>query len=134
MKDHLDAVKARLDDTATTYLVWATGTHPYYVLTSPALDLSDEENVATQRDTFDFPVRVKAVTGTADGALKLLDLARDELSPDLESSALVVAGRDAHIRFERSEFVDVDEDVTITATNRHPFVGVDTYRIVSQPA
>jgi hypothetical protein len=133
MKAHLDAVKARLSPTAATHLIWATGAHPYYVLTSTGADLSDEDNVATQRDTLDALVRVKAVTGTADGVLKMLDLARAELSPGMDSSPLVVAGRSATIRFVRSEFVDVDEDVTLTATDRHPFVGVDTYRIVSQP-
>ena len=134
MKDHLDAVKARLTPTAATYLVWATGASPYFVLTSSALDMSEEANVASEHDTIDAFVRVKAVTGTADGVLKMLELARDELSPNLDSSSLTVDGRSARIRFVRSEFVDVDQDVTITDTNRHPFVGVDTYRIVSQPA
>lgn len=133
MKAHLDAVKARLTPTAPTHLVWATGVAPYYVLTSPSWNPSDERNVATQDDTLDATVRVKAVTGTADGVLKMLELARAELSPGLDSSPLAVAGRSATIRFVRSEFVDVDQDVTLTDSNRHPFVGVDTYRIVSQP-
>lgn len=134
MRDHLEAVKARLDDTAPTFLTWATSGNRYFVVSATGADLSDEDNVATQRDTFDALVRVKAVTGTPEGVYTLLDLARDELSPDFASSSLTVAGRKAEIRFVRSEFVDVDQDVTITGTDRHPAVGVDTYRIVSQPA
>lgn len=135
MKAHLDAIDARLTATAPTHLIWATGAHPYYVLTSPAYSPTDERSVADETDgAIDALVRVKAVTGTADGVLRMLDLARDELSPNLEATPLTVAGRSATIRFVRSEFVDVDQDVTITGTDRHPFVGVDTYRIVSQPA
>lgn len=131
MKDHLDAVKARLSSIAATHLVWATGPHPYFVLTSPAYQ-GGEQSVATTADSLDFPVRVKAVTGTADGVLRLLDLARDELSPQGDSTPLTVAGRVASVRFVRSEFVDVDVSVTLTDSDRHPFVGVDTYRVVSE--
>lgn len=134
MKAHLDAIAERLGDVGVpAHIVWATGPHPYYVLTSPAWDASDEANVATAHDTLDATVRVKAVTGTAAGVLRLLELARDELSPELGTSDLDVAGWSSTIRFTRSEFVDVDRDVKITGTDRHPFVGVDTYRVVSQP-
>ena len=40
----------------------------------------------------------------------------------------------AETRWERSEFVDVDPTVTIAATNKHPALGVDTYRLTSEPA
>lgn len=133
MRTHLNAVKARLDATAPTFIVWAQGEARYFVLTAPAHELSDEAAVSSTTDAFDFEVRVKAVTGTPEGVLAMLDLARAELSPGGRSSALTVAGRAATIRFVRSEFVDVDDSTTITGTNRHPAVGVDTYRVVSQP-
>lgn len=135
MREHLAAVDVRLTALGiTTHITWAVNAaHPYFVLSSPTFDPSDEANVASDHDTIDALVRVKAVTGTDDGVRTMLDLARDDLSPGLASSELTVAGRSARIRFVRSEFVDVDRDVTITDTDRHPFMGVDTYRIVSQP-
>lgn len=135
MKAELAAVQARLSD-YTTFLVWATGTVPsfYFVLTSPAYDPTSEVGVCGTTDTVDAEVRVKAVTGTAEGVLTMLDNARAELSPGGASTALTVAGRAATVRFVRSEFVGVDDSTTTTATDRPKFVGVDTYRIVSQPA
>ena len=133
MKAHLDAVKARLDPSiAPTFLGWAKGSR-YFVLTSPAWDPSDEVGVCGTTDTLDAEVRVKAATGTYDGVFIMLGLARFELSPNLESTVLEVAGRAATIRFVRSEFVQEDDSTTGTATDAPRFVGVDTYRIVSQP-
>lgn len=134
MRTHLEAIKARLTDTAPTFLVWAVGESRYFVLTSPAWDPSREVPVCGATQSLDTEVRVKAVTGTPEGVLTMLDLVRDELSPGLRSTPLVVAGRSATVKFVRSEFVDVDDSTVITGTDRHPAVGVDTYRIVSEPA
>ena len=134
MIEHLEAVQARLAGIQPAEIVWATRDLPYFVLSSSALDPSREVPVCSTTETVDAEVRVKAVTGTPAGVFTMLRLAREELSPGLESSPLTVAGRVASIRFVRSEFVDVDESTTITGTNRHPAQGVDTYRIVSHPA
>ena len=134
MIEHLEAVQARLSGIQPAEVVWSTRDLPYFVLSSPALDLSREVPVCSVTETLDVEVRVKAVTGTPAGVFTMLRLAREELSPGLESSPLAVAGRVATVRFVRSEFVDVDESTTITGTNRHPAQGVDTYRIVSHPA
>lgn len=137
MIEHYDALRARLDVAnpgAGKFLVWASGTGRYYVISFPAFSPSDERGICSTTDVIDTPVRLKAVTGTPEGVLTMLTLARNELSPGGASTALVVAGRNASIRFERSEFVDVDDSTTITDTDRHPAVGVDTYRLVSQPA
>lgn len=130
----LNAVKARLETIWPTDVVWATRAAPYFVVSSPAFDPSDEVAVSSTTDVIDAEVRVKAVTGTPTGVFTMLDLARDELSPGLRSSALEVEGRVTTIRFVRSEFVDVDDSTTVTGTDRHPAQGVDTYRIVSHPA
>lgn len=133
MIDHLEAVQARLVGIHPTHIVWATDAGPYYVLTSPSFSPSDEAAVSSTTEALDFELRVKAVTGTPAGVFTMLRLAREELSPLLRSSRLVVAGRAATIRFRRSEFVDVDDSTTLTGTNRHPAIGVESYRIVSQP-
>lgn len=134
MIDELKAVQARLATIWPTDITWSTRAAPYFVLSSPAFDPSDETAVSSTTDVLDAEVRVKAVTGTPEGVFTMLRLARDELSPGLRSSPLEVDGRVVSIRFVRSEFVDVDESTVVTGTDRHPAQGVDTYRIVSHPA
>lgn len=133
MKDHLDAVKARLSGIAPTFLGWAVNESRYFVVTSPSWDESDERPVSTVSDALVTEVRVKAATGTFEGVVTMLRLAREELSPGGGASPLSVAGRSVSVRWIRSEFVDADVSATATATDLPRFVGVDTYRIVSQP-
>lgn len=137
MKAHLDALAARV--VALQYpahIVWATGalTYPYAVLSSPAWDSPAELPLCGFDTRVSFDVRVKVVAGTPQGVYVALERIRDDLSPGGRSSALAVLGRFAHVKFVRSEFVDVDESTTLTGTDHHPAFGVDTYRVDSQPA
>ena len=136
MKAHLDAIKAELAPLGYTTLFFAAPvvSSQYLILSSPSWGGPLEAPVASTSGGVDVDVRVKAVTGTPEGVAIMLGRVRALLGPDNEWVRLTVAGRSAHVRFVRSEFIDVDRDVTITTTDRHPGVGVDTYRLVSEPA
>lgn len=136
MIEHLQAISARLASLGyATYLVYAPEVQPQYlVLSGPSWATPDELPLSTTSDDLTTDIRVKAVTGTPEGVGVMLTRIRELLSPRLAETSVPMAGRDFRLRFERSEFLEVDTDLTITGTNRHPAVGVDTYRLVSQPA
>ena len=133
---HLNAAKARIEALGFEVHIAhaATSSTKYVVLSAPGWDASDELPVCGVSDVLDADLRVKAVTGTPAGVLTMLALIRAALSPGFTAAPLTVEGRAATTKFVRSEFVSADTTVTITATNRHPVQGVDTYRLVSQPA
>lgn len=130
---HVAAIKAAVETLGFEVHVAhaVTSSTKYVVLSAPGWDASGELPVCGVSDVLDTDLRVKAVTGTATGVMVMLDLIRDLLSPGLAWAPLAVDGRSAATKFTRSEFVGVDPTVTITATNRHPAQGVDTYRLVS---
>ena len=141
MLAHLKALEALVPDDYQTFRVYANLTDdgevpavPYVVLSAPAWSGTDEVAVSDTGEVLDTDVRFTAVAGTPDGVLIILNRLRSVLSPDSGWRDVAVADRVAQVRYIRSEFVSVDRDVTITGTNRHPAVGVDTYRLVSQPA
>lgn len=133
---HVAALKAMIEALGLeVHVAHATTTATKYVVLSvPGWDMGQEMPVCGVSDVLATDVRVKAVTGTPVGALTMLALIRAALSPGFTAAPLTVEGRAATTKFVRSEFVSADTTVTITATNRHPVQGVDTYRLVSQPA
>lgn len=136
MKAHVDAVNAHLTPLSyATYTVWAPAPVPaqYVVIEVKGWDLGDELPLCGTNTVLDTEIRVKAVTGTPDGVLIMLDRIRDRLSPGWAWAPIPMTGRTAQTKFVRSEFVTVDRDAVITATSRHPAFGVDTYRLHSQP-
>ena len=136
MKAHVAAIKAFLAPLAyDTHTVWVPSPIPaqYVVLGVKGAEPGSELPLCGTHQVLDTDIRVKAVTGTPDGVLIMLDRIRDHLSPSWGWTRIPMAGRRAQIKFVRSEFVDVDVDATITGTSRHPAVGVDTYRLHSQP-
>lgn len=130
----IDVVKSALEPLAYPLAVdYVTGevTPPYLVLGGPATGRPEEEVLSGPALDESQDLRITAVAGTTDGARIMLRNVRDLLSPGLQWTTLA-AGVD--IRYLRSEVVDVDTSVTMTATNRHPAYGVDTYRLVDQTA
>lgn len=119
-----------------TFLIFADpgASGQYVVLQAKGFDSPNEVPVCGPDDTIDAEVRVKATTGTADGVFIMLKALRDQLSPGLRESVLAVSGRHARLVYVRSEFIDIDQDTTITGTSRHPAFGVDTYRLISEPS
>ena len=133
---HLAAVKTHLGPLGyTAHLVWAPEvTGQYLVLGGRAWERPRESPLSGLTDDLDTDLRITAVTGTPEGASIMLARVRALLSPQLDETRVPMAGRDVRVRFERSEFLTVDQDQVITGTSRHPAVGVDTYRLTSQPS
>jgi hypothetical protein len=132
VNEHVEAISVRTG--YTTFDTFASSPPAQYVVVEGAADLTDEVPLAEVLETIDARIRVKAVAGTVAGVRIMLRNIRAEFSPTRVGTPLVVAGRVARLVFVRSEFVDVDQDTTITGTNRHPAFGVDTYRLVSEPS
>lgn len=144
MMDHLKAVAAKLAELGyPVHIGWAYGSTdttvpavPYIVLAGPGWGIDPAEMpVAGADDALDAPMRLTAVGGNPEAAGIVLGRARALLSPRMAATPLTVDGRSsASIQYTRSEFIGVDRDVTITNTNRHPGVGVESYRIRSDAA
>jgi len=135
-----DGVKPVLETLHTTHLGYAywdttstTPKVPYYVLAGPSWGSPDEMPMCGEDDALDAEFRLTGVAGSPEGAAIILGAARAELSPGGAWTPIPYEGRSVFVRFVRSEFVGIDPDVTVPATNRHPGVGVDTYRLVSEP-
>lgn len=112
-----------------------TGTPvPYASVTGPAHDVGDDLPLGGPHGTIDTDrVRVKVVDSTDSNTISTLGQIRADLSPNEHASALAVAGRSAVIVWVRSEGEPyVDRDSTLPS-KVHPVLGVDTYRLVSQP-
>ncbi len=74
------------------------------------------------------------MAGTPAGVEVMLRRVRGLLSPGRSWVRLTVPDRSAETKFARSEFIGVDDSTTITGTDRHPGVGVDSYRLISEPS
>lgn len=135
MITHLTAVKDHLASLSyLTHLVWApTVTSQYLVLNGAGWNQPEDLPLCGLSEVLDTDLRVTAVAGTPEGADIMLRRVRAILSPLMAITRVPLAGRDLRVRFERSEFLTVDQDQVITGTNRHPALGVDTYHLTSQP-
>lgn len=130
MTAHLAAIAAKL---AVTYPVDLFASDPgrtgqWMVVEAPP-GSSDADAPLEDCGAFEVEVRIRAVTGTPTGVALMLDHARETLP-----GPIAVAGRVAEVRWESSEFIDLDTNVTNPNTNRHPAVGLDSYVLTSQPA
>ena len=136
MRSHLDAVKDKIAPLGYTTHLWTAPevSGQYLILSSPAWDDALEESVCGLDESLDTEVRIKALAGTPAGVEVMLRRVRGLLSPARDWQPLAVPGRSAQTRFARSEFIGVDTSTKVTGTDRHPGVGVDSYRLVSEPA
>ena len=136
MRAHLDALKAALSPLGYATHLWAAPdvTPQYLILSSRSWESSREASVCGTDLSLDTEVRVTAVAGTPEGVEVMLRRVRGLLGPDEEWVRVPLADRHAQTHFARGEFIGVDDSVKITGTDRHPGVGVDSYRLVSEPA
>lgn len=136
MRGELEAVKAKVE--ALGYVVHLhvapTVTKQYVVIEAPSTDGPIEERLADGDPNVDTTVQVRAVTGTPEGVAIMLDRIRADLTPGREWTRLDVPGRFASLRWVRPEFIAVDTTVTFVDSDRHPAVGGESYRLVSEPA
>lgn len=137
MRDHIAAMRATLTAAGlASHYVTVEGAPSYpYVLLSPGISSPHPDApLCDSFATLAFDILVTAVAGTPDGADIVAARAKAALCPGDRPTALVVAGRRASIRWERTETAGVDRDVTIPNTKRNPAFRKDSYRIESTPA
>ena len=133
----LDALKARISAlgiSAHVGQVPSTTPMPYASLSAPGHDVPEDAPAATATLDVAGDVRVLVTDTTESNVHVRLRMIRADLSPTGVPAPLTVPGRMATVQWVRSEFVSTDRDVTVPGTNKHPGFGVDTYRVVSQPA
>lgn len=109
---------------------------PYLVL-APANDtglLPDELPVCGAGESFAFDLRVTAVSYPANAVPKIQAKVRDVLAPGLGLSRIPLPGRFVTAVYLGTDVASqTDRDMTISAANRHPSWGVDSYSVSSQP-
>lgn len=133
MKAHIDAIKALL--VPSGYDVFysdapETPTYPYVLLWSTTGRMVSDSLCGTQ-DVLDDLLGVTSVGANPDAALIVSSRVRGYLL----GAHPVVAGRYVHeLRLHDSQRVQVDRDVTMPQTNRHPSFGVDLFALKSDPA
>lgn len=131
MHDHLDAIRTKLGASYPVDL-WqpSPGRVPQFgVIEAPAWASDPDAPIGETSSAFEVEVRFRAVAGTPQGVAIMLAAARAAIP-----GSVTVSGRAVTARWARSEFIMLDLDVIIPATNRHPAYGVDSYTIHSQPA
>ena len=131
MADHLRAIASKLPTTtpADIFAPEPGRQPPFWSIEAPGWGADPDSALDNHAGAFQVDVRIRAVAGTPKGVGILLDQARASVP-----GRLTVAGRRAEVQWTRSEFIDLDRDSTIPATNRHPAVGVETYTLTSQPS
>lgn len=137
MRAHLDAVTAALNAALTPQAYHgqapASASYPYLVV-ELAWSHPGEQLLDGAAPDLTLTVNVKGVGLTAASALEMLDLARAVLTPGGYASSLTVTGRVAEVRWLRHEADYIDTQWTDPATNTHPCVSLDAYRVSSTPA
>ena len=135
MLAHLTAVRASVE---TLGYAVAIGRQPkpvpaqYVVLSAPSWQSPDESPLGGASGSLDALVRVKCVGPASESVLIMATRVRALLSPGPGRMTRVdVPSRAAFVAWLRSEFVAVDDSLTLL-DGTHPTVAVDTYRITSE--
>lgn len=131
MLAHITAIKALLAPVGAVYYVDVPDAPalPYVLLWGSSGVPSDDVPISGADDLTDL-LGVTAVAGTPDGVL----IVRSRVRTLLDGAHPIVAGRLVTLRLFDSRPTQVDREVTIPNTNRHPAYGVDLYRLTSVPA
>lgn len=135
MRAHVAAIKAQLESAGRqVYVVdvpeGVVPTFPYYLIWATTGDERSDSLCNTDR-YIDTEVGVTNVGLTPDSVWAVSATSRGLL----QDWSPVVEGRAVH-PLDRTEARAVlpDRDVTLPNTNRHPYYGVDLYRLISEPA
>lgn len=130
----LDAIKAAVTDAGLRVYFADAGlspAYPYVLLWTGSGRPADEVSVARSGDFVD-DLGVTCVAGTPEGVLTVQAAVRDALAPF--AAGVATSGRLVWLSLYDSRAVQVDRDVTITSSGKHPAYGVDMYRLTSVPA
>ena len=139
MRAHLRALQTALAPLGyPVHLIHAEGRSdvevppvPYLVLRAPTWGDPDDLPVCGPGADLDARVLITGTASTAEGALVVLGRVRTHLAPE---TVLDVEGRYATVTGHRSELEpQVDQDLRLPGSDRHPGFGVDSYRLTSSP-
>lgn len=135
MKAHIDAMRACIPSGYETFWVDVPGTptYPYVLFWASSGNPGSEVPICGPMDDLEALVGVTVVAANPDAVLYMQGIVRDALSPGGRRTRLDVAGRSASLKLSDSRTVQVDRDVTLPGTNRHPAYGVDMYDLHSTP-
>ena len=131
--EHMAALKdlVATETRVATYVADATGgAYPRIILT-PAYARLWERMLSDDIAQVEQDLRVTSVGETLDAALRVAERARQCLSPSLGARRVPVPGWSTWSRHVRTEMTDVDRDATITGTDTHPVIVVDTIHVSS---
>lgn len=131
MKAHIDAIKALITPLgyAVHYVDVPTApAFPYVLLWGSGGTRSGEEALCGSSDLTDR-LGVTCVATTPEAALTVLNRVRGAL----DDKHPTVTGRFVTLRLWDSRAVQVDRDVVMPGTNRHPAYAVDIYALTSVP-
>lgn len=106
---------------------------PYVVLEAPGWGAPDEVAATEEAEELDADFRVKVVGKSGAQVVTILELVRAVLSPGRSLTRVPLDAHRLETLYLRSEFVQADTSVKVIESNTHPVVGVDTYRLTSQP-
>lgn len=136
MRAHIAAIKALIPSAYTVYFVDVPDapTYPYVLLWTSAGSPGVEANMCGANLDIDAVVGVTHVATSPDGVLAATAKTRPALQPGGRIKRLAVPDRAAWIEFYDAQNVQVDRDVTLPSSNRHPAYAVDLYRLTSTPA
>ena len=129
MRDHLEAVAERWAPGIPVDLFAAEpGRIPSFaILEAPSWGGDPDADLSGTSRAFEVDMRVKVVMGTPAGVDVALTRARQSIP-----GPYAVGDRRFTMAWVRAEMVYLDTDATIPSTNRHPAIGVETYRLTSQ--
>lgn len=144
MRAHLQALAATLGPLGyPVYLHYASPAHdqdegtvppvPYLVLRG-GWSAPEDMPVCGATDILDTTVLITGAATTAEGAGVVLGRVRELLSPSMRRTPVVMVDRAASVRWVRTEVPpDVDRDLRLPNSSRHPGFGVDSYHLYSTP-
>lgn len=137
MIEHVEALRAVLEPLGYPVpFVDASGTteYPYLLVWGAFAVPGDEVALDDAQTDIDEPFGITSVAATPDAVLVVRRRVKEALTPGGRPGRLAVDGRAVWVRHEDARPVDVDRDVTLPHSTRHPAFGVDMYRLVSTPA
>lgn len=136
MLAELAAIKTALSALVPTGIGDLSGHLPPFasIWSSAGQRPDDEAMGGPDGDEWSDRVGVTFTTARADAALKLAADGIAALTPNRAPARLAVAGRVVWLEFDEARPVQIDRDVTLTASDSHPAYVVVLFRIHSSPA